>query len=275
MLSRSLSISLSIHLFFISIVVIGLPSFDKFDEMPSSVIEIELIVNELSKEMQDQDDNNEESTQDLKKYSTTPNIKPSSRSDSTNNMKIDEQIETESTILSDEEPEEEISEVFATPSAKPELSKLNDKLLTNLEYDEKKEESKEVTALLDKFPDDRNVGEVIENVPEKKEIAKKANTISSGDILNMKRQIEMCWNPPIGVRGAANQRVQVQISLAKDGSILNVEPITRSTNDVIKIAIEAAVRAVKQCEPYKLPIDKYDLWKEIKFTFDPRNMMGG
>ena len=42
-----------------------------------------------------------------------------------------------------EEPEEEISEVFATPSAKPELSKLNDKLLTNLEYDEKKEESKE------------------------------------------------------------------------------------------------------------------------------------
>ena len=274
MLSRPLSISLSIHLFFISIIVIGLPSFDKFDEMPSSVIEIELIVNELSKEIQEQDDNNEESTQDLKKYSATPNIKPSARSDSTNNMKIDEQIETESTILSDEEPEEEISEVFATPSAKPELSKLNDKLLTNLEYDEKKEETKEVTALLDKFPDDRNVGEVIENVPEKKEIAKKADTISSGDILNMKRQIEMCWNPPIGVRGAANQRVQVQISLRKDGSILNVEPITRSTNDISKIAIEAAVRAVQLCEPYKLPIDKYDLWKEIKFTFDPRKMGG-
>jgi len=275
MFSRPLSISLSIHLFFISIIVIGLPSFDKFDELPTSVIEIELIVNELSKEIQEQDDNNVESTQDLKKYSATPNIKPSDRSDSTNNMKIDAQIETESTILSDEEPEEEISEVFATPSAKPELSKLNDKLLTNLEYDEKKEESKEVTALLDKFPDDRNVGDVIENVPEKKEIAKKTDTISSGDILNMKRQIEMCWNPPIGVRGAENQRVQVQISLAKDGSILNVEPITRSTNDVSKIAIEAAVRAVKQCEPYKLPIDKYDLWKEIKFTFDPRNMMGG
>ena len=275
MLSRPLSISLSIHLFFISVIVIGLPSFDKLDELPISVIEIELIVNELSKEIQEQDENNEDSTQDLKKYSATPNIKPSMRSDSTNNMKIDQQIDKESTILSDEEPEEEISEIFATPSAKPELSKLNDKLLTNLEYDEKEEESKEVTALLDKFPDDRNIGEVIENVPEKKEISKKADTISSGDILNMKRQIEMCWNPPIGVRGAANQRVQVQISLAKDGKILNVEPITRSTNDVSKIAIEAAVRAVNQCEPYKLPIDKYDLWKEIKFTFDPRNMMGG
>src|SRR6056300_1459131 len=272
MLSRPLSISLSIHLFFISIIVIGLPSFDKLDELPTSDIEIELIVNELSKKIQEQDENNEDSTQDLKKYSATPNIKPSMRSDSTNNVKIDQQIEKESTILSDEEPEEEISEIFATPSAKPQLSKLNDKLLTNLEYDEKEEESKEVTALLDKFPDDRNIGEVIENVPEKKEISKKADTISSGDILNMKRQIEMCWNPPIGVRGAANQRVQVQISLAKDGKILNVEPITRSTNDVSKIAIEAAVRAVKQCEPYKLPIDKYDLWKEIKFTFDPRNM---
>ncbi|MBL6624051.1 MAG: hypothetical protein ISP44_03895, partial [Rhizobiales bacterium] len=120
MLSRPLSISLSIHLFFISIIVIGLPSFDKLDELPTSVIEIELIVNELSKEIQEQDENNEDSTQDPKKYSATPNIKPSIRSDSTNNMKIDQQIETESTILSDEEPEEEISEIFATPSAKPE-----------------------------------------------------------------------------------------------------------------------------------------------------------
>ena len=177
MLSRPLSISLSIHLFFISIIVIGLPSFDKLDELPTSVIEIELIVNELSKEIQEQDENNEESTQDLKKYSATPNIKPSTRSDSTNNMKIDQQIEKESTILSDEEPEEEISEIFATPSAKPELSKLNDKLLTNLEYDEKEEESKEVTALLDKFPDDRNIGEVIENVPEKKESSAKSKII--------------------------------------------------------------------------------------------------
>ena len=41
------------------------------------------------------------------------------------------------------------------------------------------------------------------------------------------------------------------------------------------MAINAAVRAVLSCAPYEFPSEKYELWKEIKFTFDPRNMLGG
>ena len=138
-----------------------------------------------------------------------------------------------------------------------------------------KEESKKVTALLDKFPDDRDVGEEKENQLEKSDSPKKNNSITSDEISNMKRQVEMCWNPPRGVRGASDQKVQVLINLNRDGSIIDVTPITKANDDIKKIAIESATRAVKQCQPYELPIDKYELWKEIKFTFDPRNMLGG
>ena len=34
------------------------------------------------------------------------------------------------------------------------------------------------------------------------------------------------------------------------------------------------MRAVRRCQPYNLPADKYDAWKEVKVTFDPKDMSG-
>ena len=39
-------------------------------------------------------------------------------------------------------------------------------------------------------------------------------------------------------------------------------------------APESALRAVRQCAPYNLPAEKYDAWKQVKVTFDPREMGG-
>jgi len=42
-----------------------------------------------------------------------------------------------------------------------------------------------------------------------------------------------------------------------------------------RAASEAASRAVYQCQPYRLPADRYSLWREINpLRFDPRQMMG-
>mgnify|MGYP003327052564 CR=1 FL=1 len=90
--------------------------------------------------------------------------------------------------------------------------------------------------------------------------------ITAGEISNMRSQIEMCWNPPVGVRGAASQRVQVKIALNKDGTISNVEPITRDSNGYKEVAINAAVRAVLSCAPYEFPTEKYELWNGLIAT---------
>ena len=241
-----------------------------------SIVEIELI-NNLPAITQEiiEDDSKEESASDKKKYSATPNVKPSMRSEESKNMSVLENEEPiEKTTNAKQQEDENIMEFFSTPEIKPELNKINDKLLTNLDYDENKKETDKVTALLDKFPDERDIGEMIENKPQEKNLTSD-NIITAGEISNMRSQIEMCWNPPVGVRGAASQRVQVIIALNKDGTISNVEPVTRDSNGSREVAIGAAVRAVLSCAPYEFPIEKYELWKEIKFTFDPRNMLGG
>ena len=276
MLSKPISISFILHLFFLVIIVTGLPSFERFEDAPMSIVEIELI-NNLPAITQEiiEEESNLESLPSKKKYSATPNVKPSQRSQVSNNMNILENEEPiEKATNSEQQEDENIMEFFSTPEVKPELSKINDKLLTNLDYDENKKETDKVTALLDKFPDNRDVGQMIENKPEEKNLTAGA-IITAGEISNMRSQIEMCWNPPVGVRGAASQRVQVKIALNKDGTISDVEPITRDSNGYREVAINAAVRAVLSCAPYEFPSEKYELWKEIKFTFDPRNMLGG
>ena len=276
MLSKPISISVMLHLFFVVIIITGLPSFERFDDAPMSIVEIELINNlpAITQEIMDED-SNQGSKLEKKKYSATPNVKPSMRSDESNNMNIlDNEEPIEKTNSLEKQDDENILDFLPTPEIKPELNKINDKLLTNLGYDENKKETNKVTALLDKFPDERDVGEIIENIPEVKDYTTDA-IITAGEISNMRSQIEMCWNPPVGVRGAASQKVQVMIALNKDGTISNVEPVTRDTNGQREVAINAAVRAVLSCAPYEFPIEKYELWREIKFTFDPRNMLGG
>ena len=276
MLSKPISISFILHLFFVVIIVTGLPSFERFEDAPMSIVEIELI-NNLPAITQEiiEEEGNLESLSSKKKYSATPNVKPSQRSEESNNMNILENEEPiEKATNSEQQEDENIMDFLSTPEIKPELNKINDKLLTNLDYDENKKETDKVTALLDKFPDNRDVGQMIENKPEEKNLTE-GPIITAGEISNMRSQIEMCWNPPVGVRGAASQRVQVKIALNKDGTISNVEPITRDSNGYREVAINAAVRAVLSCAPYEFPSEKYELWKEIKFTFDPRNMLGG
>lgn len=278
MISNPVSISFFIHVIFIILILTGLPTFDKYDDEIIKAIEIEL-VSSTSFEDESEEKNKEKEISEVntKKYSSTPNIKPSMRSENSSNMDVtdlEEEVTLDAKIDNEEKVDKEPKEVFSVPTDKPKLNKINDKLLTNLDYDENKEETKRVTALLDKFPDNKEVGEVIENQFEKEVPPVKNNSITIGEISNMKRQVEMCWNPPRGVRGASDQKVKVLINLNRDGSIISAIPETRE-NTINKIAIESAIRAIKQCQPYELPVEKYNAWKEIKFTFDPRNMLGG
>jgi hypothetical protein len=45
-------------------------------------------------------------------------------------------------------------------------------------------------------------------------------------------------------------------------------------NGYTRAAAEAASRAIYQCQPYRLPADRYSVWREISpLRFDPRQMM--
>jgi hypothetical protein len=101
-------------------------------------------------------------------------------------------------------------------------------------------------------------------------------TISQEDAL--RRQISQCWNIPIGARDAKNLVVQVSIDVNADRTVQHAEIVDKiryQTDPFFRAAAEAALRALynPQCTPLELPPDKYQQWKHIDFTFDPRDML--
>ncbi|MEM7196962.1 MAG: hypothetical protein AAF352_01165 [Pseudomonadota bacterium] len=99
--------------------------------------------------------------------------------------------------------------------------------------------------------------------------------ITSLELIALRSQIAQCWNIPAGARDAENLLIDVRIIVNPDRSVRSAEVVNpQSNNPFWSIAAESAVRAVLHpgCQPLALPSEKYDLWKEMIFTFDPRNM---
>jgi hypothetical protein len=44
------------------------------------------------------------------------------------------------------------------------------------------------------------------------------------------------------------------------------------TDDLVRSTALAAQRAVQQCGPYTLPAEKYESWRQVDVTFDPRDL---
>jgi outer membrane biosynthesis protein TonB len=101
-------------------------------------------------------------------------------------------------------------------------------------------------------------------------------TITEEDAL--RRQIEQCWNPPVGARDAQNLIVEVIIDVNPDRTVANAEIVDKgryASDPFFRAAADSAVRAVRspKCSPLELSVDKYEQWKRINFTFDPREML--
>ncbi len=95
----------------------------------------------------------------------------------------------------------------------------------------------------------------------------------------IRQQIEPCWSPPVGAADAEGLAITIFIRVDQQGFVREVRVIdapAMALNTYVQAAADAARRAVlnPRCQPFQLPINRYDLWKEIKFNFDPREMLG-
>ncbi|HEX3809205.1 MAG TPA: hypothetical protein VHW02_05840 [Rhizomicrobium sp.] len=96
----------------------------------------------------------------------------------------------------------------------------------------------------------------------------------------LRNQIAQCWSPPVGAPDPQDLVVDFDLFLNPDGSVARPPQLLASSgnaasNPYSRAAAEAARRAIYECAPYKLPADKYSVWREIDpFHFDPRQMMG-
>jgi hypothetical protein len=42
-----------------------------------------------------------------------------------------------------------------------------------------------------------------------------------------------------------------------------------------RAAAESVLRAIRRCQPFNMPVEKYASWRNIELTFDPSRMLGG
>jgi colicin import membrane protein len=135
----------------------------------------------------------------------------------------------------------------------------------------------QIAALLDRR--DANVSRAAPEVSRESSLGTRIGTaslLSQSEIDALRAQIQACWNPPVGAENAQELIVRVRVQFRLDGT-LSAEPtlVNRGSSPYFQVAAESALRAVRRCQPYTMPAAKYDIWRDVEVTFDPRDMFGG
>ena len=75
-------------------------------------------------------------------------------------------------------------------------------------------------------------------------------------------QVNRCWKVPYGGVESQKPQVVIDIRLKRDGT-LEAQPVPETTpaTPYLRAYQESALRAVIECQPYKLPSAFYDEWK--------------
>ena len=157
-----------------------------------------------------------------------------------------------------------------------ELTKLTDLYKAGLITKEEFSKSKSILLKTE-------INEILTNSEDKVE-EKKENIITQSLTLGeedaLKAQIFGCWSIPLGLSYNENLLVRVRLKLRKDGTIIKAEILDHERLNMpgqgyYKVLAESALRAVKLCQPLKVPSTGYESWKELILNFDAREMLEG
>ncbi len=113
---------------------------------------------------------------------------------------------------------------------------------------------------------------------QEKSIERSGLSLSEEDAL--KAQIFGCWSIPLGLPYNENLLVRIKLQLNPDGTvsqseILDHARMNKPGQGFYKVLAESALRAVKLCQPLRVPTTGYERWKELQLNFDAREMLEG
>ena len=148
---------------------------------------------------------------------------------------------------------------------------------------EKKEivDTNEIAALIDKAKEEEAVKK---NKTDKLTQSSVKNSFATGLTLSeedaLRAQIFGCWSVPLGLPYDKDLLVRIKLNLKKDGTIMKSEILdhqrmNRPGQKFYKVLAESALRAVRLCQPLKVPPTGYEKWKDIQLNFNPAEMLKG
>ena len=179
-------------------------------------------------------------------------------------------------------PDDKIKKVEKIIEDKQNPEKIDDEIKQVSEF-EKKElfDPNNIAALIDKSKEesaetDKKTNKVTQD--QDRNVQNAGLTLSEEDAL--KAQIFGCWSIPLGLPYNENLLVRIKLLLKPDGSVIKSEILdharmNRPGQGFYKVLAESALRAVKLCQPLRVPSTGYERWKELQLNFDAREMLEG
>ena len=148
---------------------------------------------------------------------------------------------------------------------------------------EKKEiiDTNQIAALIDKAKEE---SAKVEKSKSKLTQSSIKNSFATGLSLSeedaLRAQIFGCWTVPLGLPYDDDLLVRVKLELKQDGTInkseiLDHERMNKPGQKFYKILAESALRAVRICQPLRVPQSGYEKWKTIQLNFNPTEMLKG
>ncbi len=125
----------------------------------------------------------------------------------------------------------------------------------------------QIQALLDKTPD----------APKAPEASPEVAELTISEIDSFRAQMRRCWSFPSGARDGSDLIIEISLSLSSTGAVSRGPVITnrqRLSDPYFRAAAESVLRAILRCQPFTMPVDKYEHWRDLELRFDPRHMLG-
>ena len=179
-------------------------------------------------------------------------------------------------------PDKEIEEVKKIKEKKQNPEKIDNEVKQVSEF-EKEElfDPNSIAALIDKSKE--QIAETINKTDkitqdQDKNIDLSGLTLSEEDAL--KAQIFGCWSIPLGLPYNKNLLVRIKLKLKPDGTVIRSEILDHARmnkpgQEFYKVLAESALRAIKLCQPLRVPTTGYERWKDLQLNFDAREMLEG
>ena len=138
-----------------------------------------------------------------------------------------------------------------------------------------------IAALIDKSITESSETKTKSNkVTQDQEKNVEINALSLSEEDALKAQIFGCWSIPLGLPYNENLLVKIKLKLDPDGSVTKSEILDHARMNkpgqaFYKVLAERALRAIKLCQPLRVPSTGYERWKELQLNFDAREMLEG
>ena len=178
-------------------------------------------------------------------------------------------------------PDKEVKKLKTKEENKQNPEKVDNEVKQVSEFEKDLFDPNNIAALIDKSKEETAEKVKTNNDVTQDQVRNVENsklTLSEEDAL--KAQIFGCWSIPLGLPYDENLLVRIKLKLKPDGSVTKTEILDHARMNkpgqgFYKVLAESALRAVRLCQPLRVPASGYERWKELQLNFDAREMLGG